>query len=319
MRRYLPIVISLFIASLAWLGFASYARYVEANWDGEMPEGMEFIGTWQIESRTTDGNKLSGEDLKKVRGFGFDSFVTLNLDASAELNLYGNVFKGGWLAVDETNATIHTDEVEKPMRLEGGKLVLGDESDFFVFVPSTPEAYQEYLSHAQEMKHAQEIGTDLADLLDIGEYQGEEQPEQLESQDSAESPEAEQVEPPKEEPNEQGIYPMDVTIADDALVSIKVTGRGTDNLGCSGYYLSIRNKSDKPFTVTRSLDSFSVNGKPATPVLSENLEPGQSVDVFMWWDATEVTSIEGLVHVEGVIEVDEVNGFEAFATYDFNI
>jgi len=313
-RRYLPIVIALFVASLAWLGFASYARYVENSWDGTMPDGMDFIGTWQIESRTTDGQELSGDNLKKVRDFGFDSFVTLNLDATAELNLYGNVFTGGWLAEDETHATIHTDEVEKPMRLEAGKLVLGDEDDFFVFVPSTPEAYQEYLRRAEEMKHAQEIGTDLAELLDIGDYQGA-NPE--EESDVPAEPEEEPTEAPKEEPNEQGTYPMDLTVADDALVLIKITGRGEDNLGCSGYYLTIRNKSDKPFTVTRAIDTFTVDGKSTTPVLSENLEPGQSVDVFMWWDITEVRDIEQLVKVEGVIEVDEINGFEAYGTYDF--
>ncbi|MBR1828826.1 MAG: hypothetical protein IJ781_04865 [Atopobiaceae bacterium] len=312
MRRYLPIVIALFVASLAWLGFASYARYVEASWDGTMPDGMDFIGTWQIESRTTDGHELSGDNLKKVKDYGFDSFVVLNLDATAELNLYGNVFRGGWLAEDESHATIHTNEVEKPMRLEGGKLVLGNENDYFVFVPSTPEAYQEFLTHEQTKEHEQDVDDELAELLDVTEYQGEATEEGATPEDQ----EGEPTEMPREEPNEQGIYPMDLTVADDALVLIKVTGRGEDNLGCSGYYLTIRNKSDKPFTVTRAIDTFMVDGKPTTPVLNETLEPGQSVEVFMWWDASEVADIERLVKVEGVIEVDEVNGFEAYGTYE---
>jgi len=317
MRRFLPLLIGVFVVSLVWLGASTYLRHQELDWDGTMPEGMDFIGTWQIESRVTDGNELSGDNLKRVRDYGFDSFVVLNLDASAELNLYGNVFYGGWLAESETEATISTDQVRKPMRLEGEKLILGDEQDYFVFIRSTPEAYEEFLSKKPEM----ELDSELLMSLGIEEYLRQlEETEKVEEQtEQKDEKEQQTVTVVHEEPNEWGIYPMDVTIADDALVTIKVTGRTTDHLGCSGYYMTIKNNSDKPFTVTRAIDTFTVNGKPATPVLSENLDPGETVDIFMWWDAAEVASIDKLVKVEGVIEVDELNGFDAYATYEFKV
>lgn len=314
MRKLVPILVCLFVASLAWLGFTTYTRYQAENWDGKMPAGMDFIGTWHIESRTTDGHELAGEDLQKVRDHGFDSFIVLNLDATAELNLYGNVFKGAWLAEGENKATIYTDEITKALQLVNGKVVMGDEYDHFVFAPSTPEEYEAYLNW-QPPEDAEEVDEEFVEYWGLDDYDStSEESGEAESEETGE-PATEET--PVVEPNEWGIYPMDVTIAHDALVTIKVTGKSVDHLGCSGYYLALTNNSDTAFTITRALDSFTVNGKAATPVLHENLEPGQTVDVFMWWDAADVKVLDELVNVQGILEVDELNGFNAYGTYNF--
>lgn len=311
MKKFVPFLIGIFVASLVWLGVTTYMNRPTESVETEKPAGMDFIGTWHIESRQTHGNELSGENLKKVQEFGFDSFLTLNVDATAELNLYGNVFQGTWLAQGEHDAIISTDEIRKPMHLNDGKLVLGDQNDSFVFVRSTPEEYAAFLA-TDPAERAEE---------DLEEYWafGDSWIENLNTDTATTEDDQPQEPEPEPQPNEWGIYPLDVVVADDELMTLKVTGKAIDHLGCSGYYLLITNNSDKPFTVTRALDSFTVNGVAATPVLSENLEPGQSIDVFMWWDAAEVKSLEELVNVDGIIEVDELNRFDAYATYPFKV
>lgn len=313
-RRLLPFVICMFVASLIWLAISTCTRtnarevpasapQAEAEAEAgiksedlspEMPAGMDFVGTWRIESRWTEGHELSGERLQIVRDYGFDSFVVLNLDATAELNLYDNPFTGTWRVISDTEATVTTDEMHEPLRLEDGKLIMGDERDYIVFMRCTPEEYAAFLAN-------DEGAATIAEALPTGsDYESDE-------------------EDVPAEPDERGAIPMNVTIADDDLVAIKVTGKATDNIGCSGYYLSITNRSDQAFTATRAADSFTVNGTSASPVLIENLEPGQTVEVFMWWETSDVPSMEALTNVEGILEVDEVNGFDTYATYEFRV
>ncbi|MBR2683744.1 MAG: hypothetical protein IKE22_10835 [Atopobiaceae bacterium] len=311
-RRLLPVVICMFIASLIWLAISTCTRtnardvattapqaatgtgIKSEDLSPEMPAGMDFVGTWRIESRWTEGHELSGERLQIVRDYGFDSFIVLNLDATAELNLYDNPFTGTWMVISDTEATVTTDEMHEPLRLEDGKLIMGDERDYIVFMRCTPEEYAAFLAN-------DEGAATIAEALPTEpDYES----------DEGDTP---------SEPDERGAIPMNVVIADDGIAAIKVTGKATDNIGCSGYYLSITNKSDQDFTVTRTADSFTVNGTNANPVLIENLEPGQTVEVFMWWETNDVPSMDALANVEGTLEVDEVNGFDTYATYEFKV
>ena len=300
MKKLLPLFSCLLALCLMTIGLSACGSAKdEEDWDGEMPAGIDFVGTWHIESRWTDGHELSGDNLQIVRDYGYDSFLVLNVDATAELNLYGHVFSGTWLVVNETQATLSTDEVNETLRLDGDKLVFGDDDDFIIFARSTEEEYEAFLKDADASEDEDGSTIHLAELLELD--------------DEAEVLDEGEVETASGEPS----FPL--AVSDDALVTIVVTGQGTDALGCSGYYLSIKNNSDHDVTVTRAIDSFTVAGRAATPILNANLASQESTDTFMWWDASEVSGLDSLRDVEGIIEIDEVGGFEAYGSYAFRV
>ena len=109
------------------------------------------------------------------------------------------------------------------------------------------------------------------------------------------------------------VEPLDITIWDDDMVLVKITGIGEDFEGDTGYLLSIENRSDTDFVVTNlttTLDGEDVwyDATFYGPCLA-----GQSTEAFFYFDADNVGTITSSSNVEfdlGLVDANEdVVGF----------
>ena len=110
-----------------------------------------------------------------------------------------------------------------------------------------------------------------------------------------------------------------MTIIDDSTIKIEVTGKGTDFTADPGYRLSITNKTDKAFFLGAE-DVFKVNGQEIEAGLGDVLDPGDTVESFMYFSAEELGGgVEKLKNVEGTIVVYDDESEEQLGKYTFKM
>lgn len=116
------------------------------------------------------------------------------------------------------------------------------------------------------------------------------------------------------------INPIDpVTVADDAVTTITVTGKGTDFTGDPGYQLSITNKTDKSIYLIPE-DDFTVGDKKVEAGLGEELEPGEALDTFVYFAQDDLGGqLDALGVTDGVILVLDDATDDELARYTFHM
>lgn len=241
-----------------------------------------------------DAESLKGFWVLEDESLGFTGMLNLEDEDFAEILIADTYLEGKWTA-DGSKATVTFSDATDDGKtvniyVEGDKLVYGSESgSHFVFVKSNEDDFYNDLDISEG---------DTAELTE----------EEL----SALGEEVEVVDEVIED-----IKP--VTIVDDATIKIEVTGKGTDFTADPGYRLSITNKTDKAFFLGPE-NVFKVDGHEIEAGLGDLLDPGDTVESFMYFSAEELGGgVEKLKNVEGTIVVYDDESEEQLGTYTFKM
>lgn len=261
-------------------------------------------------SQTLDsGAQAIGAD--SIKGFweiepdsslGFEATLNLEDDGFAEF-VYGDAYADGTWKVDGTQASIEfptkfgtekkkNDQADDGVRvavisLNGDKLVMGrEDGSKLVFIKSDISEY-----------YANDPNDDSILMKD--------KPTETEENVDIVDEVVEDMAP--------------VSISDDEICAIEVTGKGTDYIADPGYRLSVKNKSDK--TISLSVDgAFTVNGNEVEANLLEFVDPDGSVETFLSFPADQLQEgVEGLADVEGTILVSDEMTSEKLGSYPVKI
>lgn len=243
-------------------------------------------------SQPVNEDNLTGYWSLDTSELGIEAFLELDgadEDHTAALVVGGALYEGTW-SVQNGSATFTTEDNQAiKLSMSGDKLVLGkDDGSKLVFKKSTLEEIW---------------GDDFAE----GETGA--------TGEAAATADGEEIEVVDEVIND--IEP--VTIADDANCTITVTGKGTDFTGDPGYRMQIVNKGTAAIFVTAEED-FTVNGKAIEAGIGDSVEAGETLETFMYFAADDLGgSVEALVGVDGVINVETDEDYTEIASYTFHM
>lgn len=269
----------------------------------------EFVGTWELSHAEFDEGPVSEEDYDAVTELGMH--VTLDLDDSGDilLDAFGSQYEGTWEIKDESTVTVTLDgeSVDMPYADDELTLVYQGETMYFEKVSDEPNMDRDPSENSgssadssvdDNLEDLEEVeGGDTSSVETISDLLNEEQV--LNQQLYASSVDV--------------VEPLDITIWDDDMVLVKITGIGEDYEGDTGYLLSIENRSDTDFVVTNlttTLDGEDVwyDATFYGPCLA-----GQSTEAFFYFDADNVGTITSSSNVEfdlGLVDANEdVVGF----------
>ena len=269
----------------------------------------EFVGTWELSHAEFDEGPVSEEDYDAVTELGMH--VTLDLDDSGDilLDAFGSQYEGTWEIKDESTVTVTLDgeSVDMPYADDELTLEYQGETMYFEKVSDEPNMDRDPSENSgssadssvdDNLEDLEEVeGGDTSSVETISDLLNEEQV--LRQQLYASSVDV--------------VEPLDITIWDDDMVLVKITGIGEDFEGDTGYLLSIENRSDTDFVVTNlttTLDGEDVwyDATFYGPCLA-----GQSTEAFFYFDADNVGTITSSSNVEfdlGLVDANEdVVGF----------
>ena len=241
-------------------------------------------------AKSTSADSLKGFwEIDPASTTGFEAALNLDEDNFAELILSDAYLEGEWSADGNKASIKFDDEHNANIYVSGDKLILGDDNGSkLVFIKSDADKYYE--------------GSEADGV------------ENLTSSEAAALSES-SVQVVDEVIND--IKP--VTVADDKVVKIEVTGKGTDFTADPGYRLSITNKTDKTIDLTAN-DMFKVGGKDVEAGLGEIVEPGETVEAFMYFAADDLGGgIDKLTGVEGTMVVSDDESSDELGTYSFKM
>ena len=237
--------------------------------------------------------------------------MTLDLDDSGDilLDAFGSQYEGTWEIKDESTVTVTLDgeSVDMPYADDELTLEYQGETMYFEKVSDEPNMDRDPSENSgssadssvdDNLEDLEEVeGGDTSSVETISDLLNEEQV--LNQQLYASSVDV--------------VEPLDITIWDDDMVLVKITGIGEDFEGDTGYLLSIENRSDTDFVVTNlttTLDGEDVwyDATFYGPCLA-----GQSTEAFFYFDADNVGTITSSSNVEfdlGLVDANEdVVGF----------
>ncbi|HIZ46519.1 MAG TPA: hypothetical protein IAA19_05815 [Candidatus Olsenella pullistercoris] len=269
----------------------------------------EFVGTWELSHAEFDEGPVSEEDYDAVSELGMH--VTLDLDDSGDilLDAFGSQYEGTWEIKDESTVTVTLDGESVDMPYADDELTLEYQGETMYFEKVSDEPNM-------DRDPSENSGSSADSSVD----------DNLDDLEGVEGGDTSSVETISDLLNEEQILnqqlyassvdvvePLDITIWDDDMVLVKITGIGEDFEGDTGYLLSIENRSDTDFVVTNlttTLDGEDVwyDATFYGPCLA-----GQSTEAFFYFDADNVGTITSSSNVEfdlGLVDANEdVVGF----------
>ena len=262
--RKIALTLAMVLAfSLALVGCGQTADYTK-----------NFSGDWKLESVTSDGETVTGDDLAMLEAMGMSFGLTLNEDGTVQLVVLGETSDGTWKAKSATEAEVTIEGSTVVATLADDKLSLDSSGDAMVFARGKADT----------------ASTDGSATS---------------SKASTTSDETE--------------IPMNETIIDDELITVTITAKFQDWTGACGYRFTAVNNSDQDFSLTYVSDSFSVNGKMASPYLFTPINVGTSADDRIEFDADKVASPDDLVNVKGSLELCEKDTYNEIRQYPITL
>ena len=240
-------------------------------------------------ARSVDSDSLKGFwVLDKSTPVGFDAALNLDDEELAEFMIADSYLEGSW-KTDGKEATVMfagDEEQTAKMYVSEDKLTLGDgNGSKLVFVKGNMDEYFAADEHRDNFAVA--------------------------------SSSAESEDPDIVEEVINDIEP--ITIADDEICKIEVTGKGTDFTGDPGYRLSLTNYTDSSVYILAD-DMFKVGKTEIAPGMGEVVQPGKTLETFMYFPKDEVGGgAEKLTSVTGKIVVGDDQTGNEIATYDVEL
>ena len=273
----------------------------------------EFVGTWELSHAEFEEGPVSEEEYDAVTDLGMH--VTLDMDDTGDilLDAFGSQYEGTWEIKDESTVTVTLDGESVDMPYANDELTLDYQGETMYFEKTSDEPNMD--------RDPSENSGDSADSTADGSL--DDNLDDLESVEGDDSGSVDSIADllTEEQVLSQQVYvssvevlePLDVTVWDDDMVLVKITGVGEDFEGDTGYLMSIENRSDTDFVVTNlttTLDGEDVwyDATFYGPCLA-----GQSAEAFFFFDANSVGAITSESNVEfnlGLVDANEdVIGF----------
>ena len=231
--------------------------------------------------------------LDKQSDVGFDAYVSFEDENFVEAIVADSFLEGTWSVSGTEGKMTLDDERNVKFIYSDNKLIWGGaDGSKLVFVKDDSEETKSYFA--------------LGDSLDV---EGAEALEALEGEGIDTTEYVDEV-----------INPIDpVTVADDAVTTITVTGKGTDFTGDPGYQLSITNKTGKAIYLVPE-DDFKVGDKTIEAGLGDELEAGETLETFVYFDKEELGgALDALTTTDGVILVLDDETDAELARYTFHM
>lgn len=255
----------------------------------------EFVGTWEMSHAEFEEGPVAEEDYDALADLGLH--VTLDLGESGDIlfDAFGSQFEGTWEIKDESTITATLDGESVDMPVEDDELVLDymGETMYFEKVSDEPNMDRDPSENAggatvdedlsENLDDLEEIeGTGSGEVENIGDLLDEEQI--LNQQLYAASVDV--------------VEPLDITVWDDDMVCVTITGIGEDYEGDTGYLMHVENRSDTDFIVTNistTLDGEDIwyDATYYGPCLA-----GDTSDGFFFFDLANVGQITSESNVE---------------------
>ena len=235
-----------------------------------------FVGYWKLTGGEMDGEEIDASYISLMESLDLTISLTLNEDGTAKFVLFGDETDSTWEAKDASTMKISVEGVSLEGKLDGGKLSLDLEGEKLIFEKGEAPASSSGTSGTTDP----EKGTDKGSTSTTTAKQD-----------------------------------LNVTIADDDICTIVVTGAEEDFAGDPGYNMTVTNNSDRSINVYSSYGSFSVGGKMTEAYGSQTVKAGKYADMFLYF--MDLDGIEDLVDVDGVIVVVDDESWDTLAEYDF--
>ena len=113
----------------------------------------------------------------------------------------------------------------------------------------------------------------------------------------------------------------EATVVDDDTCTITILEKGYPytSFNDTGFKLRVTNKQSVPIEVSAKYKTFSVNGKMCDPLGYITVQPGKYAEDWIYFDEEDVNSVDKLVGVEGVLEVENADTYDTIAEYGITI
>lgn len=263
---------------------------------GAHEANANFVGTWAIDSMSSDGQEMTEDELSIAKAMGV--YLTLRDDGTAALELFGVEAEGTWEATDASHAMLRIEEGssadvagDQEMTFADGTLTMESPAQKMVFTQIDP-------SEKTSADLEQLLGTDLEEF---GHTAGGSMGSTTSAVSNAQLADS---------------AALDIVVADDDMCTIKVTAKG-DYFGDPGYYVEVVNKTDGQIFVDDN-NEFGINGTVASPVFSMTVNAGETGSAILWFDKEDINGagVEALSNVNGKLTVTNETG-DVLRTYDF--
>lgn len=104
-------------------------------------------------------------------------------------------------------------------------------------------------------------------------------------------------------------------IVDDEYFTVEVVEGYSDFEGDPGFNLRVTNNSHQMLSLSYATGTWRVNGVAEDPVLWIDVEPGATVEQFVWWHREDVGPLEDFESASGDLDVTD-SGYEILRTYE---
>lgn len=239
-----------------------------------------FAGNWKATSMTG----FDEDDWEFCESLGMSIVLTLEDDGTATISIFGESMDGTWEAKSTTECSITLDGDEGTATLKDDVLTLGVDEDTVTFTKISDDEAEELLAANDELGDLDEEGDD-------------------ESTDAI---------------VDENFEPM--TVADDDICTLEVTGKQTDDWGDSGYLFTVKNKTDKTITFSTTYETSTVDGTMVEFYGSKDVNAGaQAKNVFFYCEGDEVPSLDDLKNVVLVVEIWDADTWDTLASYTLEL
>lgn len=260
----------------------------------------EFVGTWELVSMESDATTLGEDEVDSMADAGM--LVTLDLDEDGNLifNEVGNQQDGSWSVTDEATLSFELggSKIEVPYDDDLLTLEASGTTMLFEKASDDPNMDREPSDNVGEV--AEEVVDDPVDIDDLDDgdpdvddfaYLFTDDMIFMERMLAAAATQT---------------APLDITVADDDVALVKVTGIAEDPDTDTGYLVHVENRTDTDFVlvnVTTTLDGVDVYDYAT---LLCTVRAGESADGFFYFDH-EVAVVSESSSVEVMFAALDIN------------
>ncbi len=240
----------------------------------------EFVGTWELVSMKSDATTLSEDEVDSMADVGM--LVTLDLDEDGNLiyNEVGNQQDGSWSVTDEATLSFELGGSKIDVPYDDDLLTLEASGTTMVFEKASDEPNMDREPSDNVGEVAEEVVDAPVDLDDLDDGDSDVDVDDFSYLFSDDMIFMERMLTAAATQT----APLDITVADDDVALVKVTGIAEDPDTDTGYLVHVENRTDTDFVlvnVTTTLDGVDVYDYAT---LLCTVRAGESADGFFYFD-----------------------------------
>ena len=240
----------------------------------------EFVGTWELVSMKSDATTLSEDEVDSMADVGM--LVTLDLDEDGNLiyNEVGNQQDGSWSVTDEATLSFELGGSKIDVPYDDDLLTLETSGTTMVFEKASDEPNMDREPSDNVGEVAEEVVDDPVDLDDLDDGDSDVDVDDFSYLFSDDMIFMERMLTVAATQT----APLDITVADDDVALVKITGIAEDPDTDTGYLVHVENRTDTDFVlvnVATTLDGVDVYDYAT---LLCTVRAGESTDGFFYFD-----------------------------------